>query len=444
MTILTPTFAERAGPMHVTAAHEPTKAGEVPAIAQQPNTPEAVVQQKQPLKVALVGTAPSSRMLAPFNDTSWAIWACSPGNMNQIPRADAWFELHSNLLWPEHESYGKPYIEWLKTVKFPVYMQETWPNATGDQIPVKQIVPSAIPFPKGDLVEEFGDEFFTSSFAWMMALAMKMGAIEIALYGIDMASRDEYIRQRPGFYYFKREAIKRGIKVSAPHESDIMQSPPLYAYTDSTPFGRKILARRQEISGRISGMEQQHAQLSQNIHYLKGAQEDLDYFESIWSGVSNDMGRLQHENAKLRARNAELEAKVASMTIGGSLTIGQPVITMTPPQPMLMPGVWTVSAGAPAPKRRRRRKANDLSDGSDHGKDAQVRAPDEQPVQRESGHVGDIYVQPNGGGVHLERLRPDSDQAHGDRADANVARDHGTESGAGQVQHDAGAKPLDH
>ena len=54
---------------------------------------------------------------------------------------------------------------------------------------------------------------FTSSFAWMMAFAMKQGASEIALYGIDMASRDEYILQRPGFYFFRHEAKRRGIKV---------------------------------------------------------------------------------------------------------------------------------------------------------------------------------------------------------------------------------------
>ena len=34
-------------------------------------------------------------------------------------------------------------------------------------------------------------------------------AVEIALFGIDMASRDEYILQRPGFYYFRTEAQKR-------------------------------------------------------------------------------------------------------------------------------------------------------------------------------------------------------------------------------------------
>jgi len=323
--------------MHVLPAHEPTREGEQPqftTFADNPNPTLKIVPvpPPNPLKVALIGTAPSSRMLAPYNDPSWQIWGCSPGNMNSLPRVDLWFELHSNLLWPEHESYGKPYIEWLKQQAFPIYMQD------------QSLVPQAMTFPKNEMVEQFGDDFFTSSFAWMMALAISMGAAEIALYGIDMASRDEYIRQRPGFYYFRQMARQRGVKVSAPHESDIMQSPPLYAYVDSTPFGRKILARRQEVTGRIGGMEQQYAQLGNSIHYLKGAQEDLDYFESIWSGVCNDMGRIEYQKQQVEAENAVLKAKIAELM--SPKMVFEPMnmtIGMTP--------------AAPAPRRKRRAKA---------------------------------------------------------------------------------------
>jgi hypothetical protein len=145
-------------------------------------------------------------------------------------------------------------------------------------------VPNAITFPKDELVAEFGKDFFTSSFAWMMALAMKQGATEIALFGIDMASRDEYILQRPGFFFFKHIAKTRGIKVWAPNESDIMQPPGLYGYSEVTPFGRKILARKAEIKGRLDAIKQQRDQASHSATYLEGALEDLDYIESIWLG----------------------------------------------------------------------------------------------------------------------------------------------------------------
>lgn len=360
MTELTPTFAElqqakangAAGPvLHVSAAHEPTREGEQPLVAGAavPPTATAPVAQNIPLKVAMIGTAPSSRMLAPFNDPTWQIWGCSPGNMNTLPRVNLWFELHSNLLWPEYESYGKPYIEWLKQQKFPVYMQERWPTTEGQMVPVQSIVPNAIAYPKDQIVAEFGDDFFTSSFAWMMALAIKMGASEIALYGIDMASREEYIRQRPGFFFFRYLAKCRGIRVSAPHESDIMQSPALYAYADSTPFGRKVLARRAEVAGRIASFDQQIGQATNSKTYLQGALEDLDYFESIWSGVCNDMGRLEHENTVLKAKIAELMAPKIDLAPMTSSFILSPVVHatagMAPPVP------------APVKPRRRRRIA---------------------------------------------------------------------------------------
>ncbi len=279
--------------IHIVAAHEPTKS-EPPPYMNWPPSPDAPVLlakpieakvtieppvapkvEPKPLKIALIGTAPSSRMLAPFNDPSWTIWACSPGNMNVLPRVDVWFELHGNLHWPECQSYGAPYIEWLRRLTIPVMMQNT------------QYVPNAVVFPMEQMVNEFGRDFFTSSFAWMMAKAISDGAKEIALYGIDMASRDEYILQRPGFYFFKHMAESRGIKVSAPNESDIMQPPGLYGYSEVTPFGRKLLARNTELKARLDQMRAERDKLSHNITYLEGAVEDLDYVSSIWMGVGS-------------------------------------------------------------------------------------------------------------------------------------------------------------
>ncbi len=302
MGIITPTFNDIAKSNgqtqqvsfqpHIEPAHEPLPGEPVPVKKRgRKPTLEAVALDKPaatatpvvpigPLKVALIGTAPSSRYLAPYHDPSWTIWSCSPGNMNSVPRADAWFELHGNLHWPENKHYGEPYVNWLRSLTIPVYMQN------------QQYVPNAVPFPYQDMVAKFGRDFFTSSFAWMMALAIDRGATEIALYGIDMASREEYILQRPGFYFFRTIAEQRGIKISAPFESDIMQPPGLYGYSDVTPFGRKILARETELKDRIAQMQTEldgHTKrLSHQITYLQGAVEDLDYIKSIWLGAQNN------------------------------------------------------------------------------------------------------------------------------------------------------------
>jgi len=246
----------------------------VPALDVKP----IIQAEPQPLKIAIIGTAPSSRNLAPFNDPTWKIWACSAGNMNAIPRVDAWFEIHSNLLWPEHEHFGKPYIEWLNKQTFPVFMQDS------------SLVPRATPLPKSDLVAEFGPYFFTSSFAWMMAYAIKCGAQEIGLWGVDMASKDEYILQRSGGHYFLQEAKRRGIKVTLPPESDLLQPPALYGFDDSTRFLRKVMVRKKELTDRLSGMTNQRDQLNSSIVYLQGALEDIDYIASIWGGAQTHTG----------------------------------------------------------------------------------------------------------------------------------------------------------
>jgi hypothetical protein len=246
-----------------------------PGIIPSPTAPQQETP-KEYLKVALIGTAPSSRMLAPFNDPSWQIWACSPGNMGILPRVDLWFEIHGNLLWPENKHYGEPYLNWLNQQTFPIYMQD------------QSFVPRAMSLPVKELVKEFGPYFFTSSFAWMMAMAMLKGAKEIALFGIDMASRDEYILQRPGSYYFFMEGKRRGIKMMAPYESDIMQPPSLYGFSEVTQFGRKLQARKVELKQRVNDLANTVNSATTQKTYLEGALEDLDYFEAIFGGVQNN------------------------------------------------------------------------------------------------------------------------------------------------------------
>jgi hypothetical protein len=279
---LTPTGTELLksgnGPEPVRHRGRPSKVRNVEAPEAppqpQPAPPKLDAQPKPPLKIALVGTAPSSRDLAPFKDPSWTIWACSPGNAHGvIPRADAWFEVHSNLMWPEAAQYGPQYIEWLKQQTFPIYMQDN------------RLVPNATPLPIQELVGEFGKFFFTSSFAYMLAMAIKAGANEIALFGIDMASKDEYIKQRPGGHYFMQKAAERGIIVSVPYESDLAQPPPLYGYDDSTPFGRKLHMRKTEMQSRVAAMNIELMKLQQAKAFLDGALEDLDYTQSIWAGI---------------------------------------------------------------------------------------------------------------------------------------------------------------
>ena len=242
----------------------------------------------RPERVAILGTAPSSRLMAPFADPSWTIWGSSPGNSGDpgsgpaaLPRLpDAWVEMHANFLWPEYiHAYGQAYVKWMAEKTFPVLCPIDIPG-------YKELFPRAMAFPWQQLVAEFGPFFFTSTFAWMMAYAIKQGVKEIGLFGVDMSSKDEYILQRPGGHYFMMKAIERGIKVTVPQESDLVQPPPLYGIHDSTPMGRKQASRRQEVTGRIQQAQMRLQQAQNEMTYLSGALEDIDYFSQIWGGHS--------------------------------------------------------------------------------------------------------------------------------------------------------------
>jgi hypothetical protein len=118
------------------------------------------------LKIALIGSAPSSIRLAPYADPTWQIWGCSPGAYPQVPRSNAWFELHR---W-EPPVIGKPdqqrpwftpeYCMWMAAHPR-VIMQEK----------VAQI-PKSERIDKEGLTRRYGHYNFTSSLAWMFAMAI--------------------------------------------------------------------------------------------------------------------------------------------------------------------------------------------------------------------------------------------------------------------------------
>ena len=236
------------------------------------------------MKVAMIGTAPSSRGLAPYQDSSWKIWACSQGNMGQLPRVDAWFEIHAigDMTGEENRAWSMPYYAWLRTQQFPVYMQEK-----------NDLVPQAIVFPRNLMLKEFGRNWFSSSITWMMAFAihqMREGD-EIGLFGIDMGAKQEhYTHQKPGILRFIEFAKDKGIKVSVPDESCVGQQPPLYGYSEATRFGRKMNVRMREMQNLLAQIDQKIAQLTSERAYTLGAIDDCEYvMRTFTDGADADL-----------------------------------------------------------------------------------------------------------------------------------------------------------
>jgi hypothetical protein len=239
------------------------------------------------LKVAILGTVPNSRRVAPYKDAEWEIWVCSPGNSQGAcpERVTRWFEIHSlvDMLGEENKPWFGPYVDWLNKQTFPIYMQER-----------NEVVPAAIPFPRRPLLEKWGENakrtnWFTSSIAWMMAFALHLGAKEIGIFGVDMAATEEhYSWQKAGCLRFFEIARDMGVKVTVPLESTLAAPCPVYGYAESSRHGRATLIREFEIKARIGQLDQQKHQSELEGAFYRGALEQIMFERRTWVSGQDD------------------------------------------------------------------------------------------------------------------------------------------------------------
>jgi hypothetical protein len=250
-------------------------------------------------KIAIIGSAPSSINLAPYADPDWEMWGCSPGVFGVAPRTNAWFELHRfHPAQPgrngaagtvphfsaEYTSFLRGYQERFNSGDGVVFMTD----------PIDSI-PGAVQFPFEPLIKEHGEYFWTSTIAWMLALAIDQQPDEIGLWGVDMAASEEYAYQRPACQHFIRVARERGIKVTLPPESDLMQPPTKYGLDELNPRHIKIKSRIKEFRARIGANEQQISAMSNENLYLRGALDDAEYMLQSWAGDGLGSGSESNE-----------------------------------------------------------------------------------------------------------------------------------------------------
>ncbi len=215
-------------------------------------------------KIAIVGTAPSSRDLAPFGDSSWTIWACSHGNFGLIPRFDAWFELHALSII---KGSFPDYFDALAAISdSPVFFREEHEDA-----------PNSLLFPMAKYKAKYPHDFLSSSIAWLMAHAIDDSPSEIGIWGVDMADSTEYAAQRPGVLFFKHVAEMAGIRVTIPEQSDLNVQRRVYGDDAASPMAQKLSVRKAELEGRISAASLQRDELNREVVYLSGALDDLEY-----------------------------------------------------------------------------------------------------------------------------------------------------------------------
>lgn len=284
-------------------------------------------------KIAIIGTAPLSRDLAPYDDQSWEIWACSPGNMGVLKRVNTYFELHAmvELEAPENQSWSKPYVAWLRQQTFPVYMQE--PN---------ELVPQAKIFPINGLIKEFGREWFSSSISMMQAFAVMHleEGDEIGIFGVDMAADQEhYSAQRSGCRRFIEIAKDRGIKTTIPWESCLGFPPPIYGYSEATPMGRRINVTELMLRQRQAEIKAMLDKTVKEECFFAGAIEQLMYFKRTFvDGENFQIGADKDllDNLTIAAkRHIEKDAPKIDLKGGDAPTTALAVEVVVPAAPFV-------------------------------------------------------------------------------------------------------------
>ena len=210
--------------------------------------------------VLLYGTNTFTRHLIDWTRTDCEYWCWNevgslkddrPGYWAQ--RVDLLLQIHAAPIWRNHNNlnHGRhqkivdgtqsnSHYDWLQRPhEFPIYMQDHYDD-----------VPSSVKYPKEEIVKELlpnvwrdvaGDvsqvENFTSSTAYAIALAIYQGKKQIEISGIEMTSDTEYVRQRPGVYFWLGIAAGRGINIVL-HSPLLMNEKP-YGYTGEVVIQRQ-------------------------------------------------------------------------------------------------------------------------------------------------------------------------------------------------------------
>jgi hypothetical protein len=222
-------------------------------------------------KIAIVGFAESWK-LAPFGDPTVDIFGLNELH-KYVPRWTYWIDIHDG------ETLGatkrdltdgdqKRHLEWLaQDHGKPIFMQ---PQLCTPRFP------SAVPFPLDTLTPLCPDgmPYFTSSIGMMIAWAIQQDYAWIGLYGIDLASDEEYRFQRANAEYYVGLARGMGKTVVIAPGSAIGKAGHVYGF-EKPLADSPILA---PVKTHLAGLKKKHEETLALANTLDGAMQECENF----------------------------------------------------------------------------------------------------------------------------------------------------------------------
>ena len=222
-------------------------------------------------KVCIMGFSGSSREKAPFYDEAYEVWGLNQ-LYRHIPRADRWFDIHEN--YDEHVVEGTDHVGWLRSCKIPVYMNEH-----------HEQFPTSVRYPIETMMDFFGEQhlkpldYYTSTVAYMIALAIVEEFTTIAVYGVDMVAGTEYADQKPCVEYYLGVAAGRGITIELPNNTALLTQHHRYGYEKP----KKGFVTTEEFLIRKKAIDDKRKELTIQLAILDGAAQE----DAYWANVHN-------------------------------------------------------------------------------------------------------------------------------------------------------------
>lgn len=266
-------------------------------------------------KVALVGMAETTRDLAPWDDPEIEIWTLneSPAKrFGYVKRVTRHFQLHPKWNYDRAGNQNDPeHPDWLRAQKgFPIYMQD-----------VDQDIPASVKYPLDEILAKYGvdqekDHWreFTSTFPYMLALALYEGFDWIGVYGFEMGSETEYAFQRSSAHLWL--GIARGFQLATgkpeiyipPNARLLGWGSALYGYDLTLNLNpmeveidrNKFLKDETEILGKISELQGRQEQITAGIH-------------AINERYGKEINALQQKKTDPKLRERRIQQKMDEM-----------------------------------------------------------------------------------------------------------------------------------
>lgn len=262
-------------------------------------------------KIWLIGTA-SSGADAPYDDPSWEIWGVS-ARASYVTRATRWFELHR--LEGEPRDWADRWRETMKTFTADVELLMFYPEY--------DLGPNVKPYPYDWIVGRFGTYFMTSTFAWMMALAIdelrppSRPSVpgRIGFSGVDMEYGTEYREQRAGFHHFIDMCRILRIPVTRLADSGLSFEPVPYPLWQDDPLLAKLTKRRDETARQLEEYNNSQRLTQQMIAQNRILEQELRQIQTNGKGydVAARLAALEKENVNLTQTSQKLSADIVAL-----------------------------------------------------------------------------------------------------------------------------------